>query len=128
MIASARADATALTSALMADLLTAQRREDPDRLLEYDVGLGMTRLAWLTLPAVEATAKSVQTSIDKLKYLRTLDAHTLDLSMLPTERRRFLAVVGRRSTAQALERRDGNRRYPILLPWPRRPRPNSLTR
>lgn len=37
------------------------------------------------------------------------------LSMLPTERRRFLATVGRRSTNQALQRRDPDRRYPILL-------------
>jgi hypothetical protein len=36
------------------------------------------------------------------------------LSVLPNERRRFLATVGRRSTVQALERR-GERRYPILL-------------
>ena len=35
--------------------------------------------------------------------------------MLPAERRRFLATVGRRLTAQALQRRDPQRRYPILL-------------
>lgn len=35
--------------------------------------------------------------------------------MLPAERRRFLAAVGRRSTAQALQRREPERRYPILL-------------
>jgi hypothetical protein len=35
--------------------------------------------------------------------------------VLPAERRRFLATVGRRLTAQALERRDPQRRYPILL-------------
>jgi hypothetical protein len=39
----------------------------------------------------------------------------MDLSMLPTERRRFLAAVGRRSSNQALERREPQRRYPILL-------------
>jgi hypothetical protein len=33
----------------------------------------------------------------------------------PAERRRFLTTVGRRLTAQALERRDSQRRYPILL-------------
>jgi hypothetical protein len=38
----------------------------------------------------------------------------MDLSMLPAERRRFLATVGRRSTVQALMRRE-ERRYPILL-------------
>jgi hypothetical protein len=35
--------------------------------------------------------------------------------VLPAERRRFLATVGRRLTAQALERRDPQRRYPTLL-------------
>jgi hypothetical protein len=57
----------------------------------------------------------VKAELEKLTYLRRLDAHTLDLSMLPAERRRFLAGVGRRSTAQALQRREDQRRYPILL-------------
>ena len=35
--------------------------------------------------------------------------------MLPAERRRFLAGVGRRLTGQALSRREPERRYPILL-------------
>ena len=114
MIISARTGATALTSELVGHLLTGPRCSDLDRLLVNDAGLGMTRLAWLTKPAVEATASAVLTSVGKLIYLRNLDAHTLDLSMLPAERRRFLATVGRRSTVQALMRRE-ERRYPILL-------------
>ena len=114
MITSARTGATALTSELVGHLLTGPRCSDLDRLLVNDAGLGMTRLAWLTRPAVEATASAVLTSVGKLAYLRNLDAHTLDLSMLPAERRRFLATVGRRSTVQALMRRE-ERRYPILL-------------
>jgi hypothetical protein len=35
--------------------------------------------------------------------------------MLPAQRRRFLAGLGRRLTAQALSRREPERRYPILL-------------
>ena len=115
MVASARADARALTWELVEHLLTGQVSEDLDRLLRVDAGLGMTRLAWLTTPAVDATAAAVKTSIEKLVYLRGMDAHRLDLSMLPAERCRFLATVGRRSTSQALERRDPDRRYPILL-------------
>ncbi|MGH3933364.1 MAG: Tn3 family transposase [Pseudonocardiaceae bacterium] len=115
MVASARTGARALTWEKVAHLLTGQMREDLDRLLKVDAGLGMTRLAWLTTPAVDATAAAVKTAIEKLTYLRNLDAHRFDLSMLPTERRRFLATVGRRSTNQALERRDPDRRYPILL-------------
>ena len=56
----------------------------------------------------------MKTAIEKLLFLRGMDAHHLDLSMLPRERRRFLATLGRRSTVQGLERR-GERRYPILL-------------
>ena len=67
----------------------------------------MTRLAWLTKPAVEATASAVLTSVGKLAFLRSMDAHTLDLSVLPAERRRFLATVARRST---------RRRCPPSLP------------
>ena len=35
--------------------------------------------------------------------------------MLPAERRRFLAGVGHRLSAQALQRREPERRFPILL-------------
>ncbi len=115
MVASARTGARALTWEKVMHLLTGQLRDDLDRLLTADAGLAVTRLAWLTTPAVDATAAAVKTAIEKLTYLRNMDAHTLDLSMLPTERRRFLAAVARRSTSQALQRRDGDRRYPILL-------------
>jgi Domain of unknown function (DUF4158)/Tn3 transposase DDE domain len=114
MVGSARDAASELTSQKVEHLLTLQVRQDLDLLLRYDAGLGMTRLVWLTTAAVEATASAVRTSIEKLTWLRNMDAHLLDLSVLPNERRRFLAMVGRRSTVQALERR-GERRYPILL-------------
>ena len=114
MVGSARAGATELTSQQVEHLLTLQVRQDLDLVLMYDAGLGMTRLAWLTTGAAEATASAVKTSIEKLVWLRNMDAHLLDLSVLPNERRRFLATVGCRSTVQALERR-GERRYPILL-------------
>ena len=114
MVGTARAGAGELTSQKVGYLLTLQVRQDLDLVLMFDAGLGMTRLAWLTTGAAEATASAVKTSIEKLVWLRNMDAHRLDLSMLPNERRRFLATVGRRSTVQALERR-GERRYPILL-------------
>src|SRR6266699_3548575 len=114
MVGTARAGAGELTSQKVGHLLTLQVRQDLDLLMTYDAGLGMTRLAWLTTAAVEATASALKTSIEKLAWLRNMDAHHLDLSVLPNERRRFLAAVGRRSTVQALERR-GERRYPILL-------------
>jgi hypothetical protein len=65
--------------------------------------------------AVEASPAGIKAEVTKLEFLRGLGADTLDLSVLPAERRRFLATVGRRLTAQALQRRDPQRRYPILL-------------
>lgn len=114
MVATARVGAGALTSEKVDHLLTRPMRADLDRLLVHDPEIGATRLAWLTTPAVEATPTSIKLAIDKLVYLRALDAHLLDLSMLPRERRRFLATLGRRSTVQGLDRR-GERRFPILL-------------
>jgi len=114
MVATARTGAGALTSERVGHLLTGQVRGDLDRLMVHDAGLGLTRLTWLTTPAVEATSAAVKTAIGKLLFLRRMDAHHLDLSMLPRERRRFLATLGRRSTVQGLERR-GERRYPVLL-------------
>ncbi|MFI7154427.1 hypothetical protein ACIBO2_56755 [Nonomuraea sp. NPDC050022] len=74
----------------------------------------MTRLEWLVSPARDASATSVKTTIDKLTWLRAIDAHQMDVSVLPNERRRVLAQVARRSTNQGLERRK-ERKFPILL-------------
>jgi len=115
LIGWARAAATSLTYQKVAHLLAAPLTSDLDRLLMVDAGLGRTRLAWLNERVTEATAAAVNTTAERLRYLRALDAHNLDLSVLPAERRRFLALVGRRSTSQALERREPQRRYPILL-------------
>ncbi|WP_285623839.1 hypothetical protein [Actinoallomurus iriomotensis] len=71
-------------------------------------------MEWLNSLAKDASASAVKTSIEKLTWFRNIDAHLLDLSMLPNERRRFLATVARRSTNQGLERR-GDRKFPILL-------------
>jgi hypothetical protein len=57
----------------------------------------------------------VKAEVDKLGFLRGIGADRLDMSVLPAERRRFLATMGRRLTPQALERREPQRRYPILL-------------
>jgi hypothetical protein len=65
--------------------------------------------------AVEASPAGTKAEVTGLEFLRELGADTLDLSVLPAERRRFLATVGRWLTAQALQRRDPQHRYLILL-------------
>ncbi|MCP2351849.1 DUF4158 domain-containing protein [Nonomuraea roseoviolacea] len=114
MVGTARKAASDLTSQLVGHLLTAELRADLERMLAVDAGLGMTRLEWLVSLARDASATSVKTAIDKLTWLRAIDAHQMDVSVLPNERRRFLAQVARRSTNQGLERRK-ERKFPILL-------------
>lgn len=83
-------------------LLTDRRCAELDLLLVPDTYLGRAPLAWLGVGPTSSSPSAVKAKLEKLAYLRRLDAHTLDLSMLPAERRRFLAGVGRRLTGQAL--------------------------
>ena len=114
-VAHAREVAQRETFDRLAHELTDERRTALDGLLVTDPAIGMTRLRWLGTGPVEASPAAVKAEIAKLEFLRGMDAHTLDLSVLPAERRRFLATMGRRLTAQALQRREPERRYPILL-------------
>ena len=114
-VATARDRARDETWGRLAPMLTAFRRAELDRLLAVDPVLGRTRLTWLGNGPVAATPAAVKGELEKLAWLRGMDADTLDLSVLPAERRRFLAGLGRRLTVQNLARRDDDRRYPILL-------------
>ncbi|AHH97577.1 Tn3 family transposase [Kutzneria albida] len=114
-VAHAREEARRETYDRLEHEFTKARCAGLDALLVNDPEVGMTRLRWLATGPVEASPAAVKAEVVKLEYLRGLDAHTLDLSVLPAERRRFLATVGRRLTAQALQRREPQRRYPILL-------------
>ncbi|MEU6011431.1 hypothetical protein [Streptomyces sp. NPDC047453] len=99
----------------MAHLLTDERARGLDGLLVFDPKLKSSRLHWLVTGPVQASPGSVGGEVEKLKFLRGLDADTLDISALPAERRRHLAQIGRQFTSQALVRREPNRRHPILL-------------
>lgn len=114
-VAHAREQARQETYDGLAHEFTDPRKIALDALLVADTEIGTTRLRWLNKGPVEASPPAVKAEIGKLEFLRELGAHTLDLSVLPAERRRFLATVGRRLTTQALQRREPERRYPILL-------------
>jgi len=114
-VATARARAERETYDRIAHLLTETRRAELDGLLVVDPEIGMSTLRWLGAGPTEASATAVKTEVRKLKFLRGLDAHRLDLSSLPAERCRFLAAVGRRSSVVKLTRRDPHHRYPIVL-------------
>ncbi|ETT24074.1 transposase [Rhodococcus ruber Chol-4] len=114
-VAHARHQAQTETYDRLAHEFTAARCAELDGLLVTDASLGISRLRWLSTGPVEASAAAVRAEVDKLGFLRGLGADRLDMSVLPAERRRFLATMGRRLSPQALQRRDPQRRYPILL-------------
>jgi hypothetical protein len=114
-VAHARAEAQRETFDRLAHEFSETRCAALDGLLVTDPEVRMTRLRWLSTGPVEASPAAVKAEVAKLGFLRGLGADTLDLSVLPAERRRFLATVGRRLTAQALERRE----RPAT--WPTRP-------
>jgi hypothetical protein len=114
-VAAARDGARAETYHRLAWLLAPPRPTRLDGLLDVDDELGMTRLAWLRRGATAATPEVLKAELAKVEFLRGHGADRLDLSTLPAGRRRMLAETGRRSTNQALQRADVDRRYPILL-------------
>ncbi|WP_308015630.1 DUF4158 domain-containing protein [Streptomyces huiliensis] len=113
-VAKARAEAGRETFQRVRLLLTPKLTSELDGLLSVDPAVAATRLNWLSKGATGDSANAVKAELDKLTFLRGLDAHTL-LTGLPAERRRFLAALGRRLTAQSLDRREPQRRHPILL-------------
>jgi TnpA family transposase len=114
-IGSARDAARAETYQRLAPLLHPPRPIQLDGLLDVDPDLGTTPLAWLRRGATATTTEVLKAELDKLEFLRRHGADTLDLSQLPAGRRRMLAEIGRRSTNQALQRADIERRHPVLL-------------
>jgi hypothetical protein len=84
-VATARARAGQETWTRVAHLLDERRRVELDGLLVVDPILGRTRLTWLGIGPTAATPAAVKSELEKLAYLRRMDAHTLDLSMRGVE-------------------------------------------
>jgi TnpA family transposase len=74
-----------------------------------------TTLSWLKQGATSNSPKAILEQLKKLGYLRAMNAEEWDLSAVNPNRLKTLARLGRRYTAQALQRQAGERRLPILL-------------
>jgi TnpA family transposase len=95
--------------------LDAERCAQLDALAANDPALGMAPLTWLDKGAPSAAPEAIKAEVAKLAYLRELGADRIDLSLIPPERARQLAGVGRRSKPKALRSMAPERRHPILL-------------
>lgn len=74
-----------------------------------------TPLASLRQSATSNSPKTILTGLSKLEKLRQWQVGEWNLSAVNPNRRKQLAQIGFRSTAQALSRMNKMRRYPILL-------------
>lgn len=74
----------------------------------------MSTLAWIRAEARSASPERIIEQLDKLERLRGLGADGFEVSTIVPNRARLLAAIARRSTNQALERRDPLVRHPAL--------------
>jgi len=89
--------------------------EELDGLLHAPEPNRPTPLAWLRQSATTNTPKTILAGLNKLEKLQKWQVGNWNLSALNPNRRKQLAQIGFRSTAQALSRMNKTRRYPILL-------------
>lgn len=89
--------------------------QDLDGLLLAPQPSHPTPLAWLRQSATSNTPKSILGGLQKFSQLIQWEVGTWNLSAINPNRRKQLAQIGFRSTAQALSRMNKIRRYPILL-------------
>jgi TnpA family transposase len=89
--------------------------EDLDELLQAKQPNRPTPLAWLRQSATSNSPKTILEGLGKLGKLQKWQVGNWNLSAVNPNRRKQLAQIGFRSTAQALSRMNKTRRYPILL-------------
>ncbi len=115
MVADARERAHEETFRAVSPLLTPETRARLDGLLVAEAPSRPTLLARLGQGATSNTPKAILEQLGKLDLLRGMGADRWDLSAVNPNRLKRLSRLGRRHTAQALERQAPKRRYPILL-------------
>jgi hypothetical protein len=115
LVAAARTRAETETFRQLTPLLTDERRQWLDTLLEPDPTCGLTPLAWLRRPAASNSPRAIVGNLEKLAFLRAAGVANWDLDALNPNRLKFLAYLARKSSAQALQRAPVGRRYPLLI-------------
>ena len=96
-------------------LLDEDRLKELDKLLKPLQTNRPSELVWLRNSATSNTPKTILAGLNKLGKLQQWSVGEWDLSALNPNRRKQLAQIGFRSTAQGLSRMPPQKRYPILL-------------
>lgn len=115
MVATARNSAETAIFERLETIIDEILSAELDGLLQSPQPNHPTPLAWLRQSATSNTPKSILGGLDKLSKLQKWQVNNWNLSAINPNRRKQLAQIGFRSTAQVLSRMNKIRRYPILL-------------
>jgi len=100
---------------MLAPLLDEFRTQELDKLLKPLEPNRPSPLAWLRNSATSNTPQTILETLTKLDQLQKWEVGKWDLSAVNPNRRKQLAQIGFRSTAQGLVRMSEQRRHPVLL-------------
>ena len=115
LVGSAREKANQEIYQRLLPVLNENVKADIDEILIADEPNQPTQLAWLRTTATSNTPKNILATIEKLNRLQHWNINEWDLSILNPNRRKQLANIGFRSTAQGISRMSDQKKYPILL-------------
>ncbi len=115
MVTYARNKAWTETILRLQPILTEERSQFLDSLLEVEAEKQLTPLAWLRTGAVSNSPRAIKNALAKLNFLNQQNVKDWDVSVLNPNRLKFLAKLGKKSPTQALSRTSEPRRYSILI-------------
>lgn len=115
IVGAAREKAEQEIHRMLLPLLDEFRTKELNRLLKPTEPNRPSPLAWLRDSATANTPRTILETLGKLDQLKQWEVRQWDLSALNPNRRKQLAQIGFRSTAQRLARMSEQRRHPILL-------------
>lgn len=115
MVIKARSVATTETFNRLQFLLTTSTKTFLDSLLVVDESTGRIPITWLRRQAISNSPNSILNALKKLTFLKAHNVPNWDLSCLNPNRIKFLAQLNNKSSNQALQRANDEKRYPILV-------------
>lgn len=115
LIATTLLNLDAQTYLRLTSLLTKERKEKLDALLEVDPATRSSPHRWLSQPAIANTPAAIKVAIRKIVFLQELGVAGWELSVINSNRRKRLASLARKRTSQAIRRYLPEKRYPLLV-------------
>jgi len=85
------------------------------QIVELDGIRGITLHRWLCQVPTSNTPRAINQTLEKINFLKSLNVHAWDLSVISLNRRKRLAQIARNVSNKYLQRLNVTRRYPILI-------------